>query len=96
MTSNTAPALYGLAKTAQVQALLKQQPAALRQGLEAALTHISDNPHPAHSRLSPFALRATPVYELMVETTSPKFVVVYVVDDKRERVTVVGLEPVWV
>ena len=88
--------VYGVAKAPSVQDLLKKQTATIRQHLEDAIGALSYNPRPPSSRVSPISGLAVPVLELPVETTSPKYLLVYFVEDTKEKVTLMAIMPIFV
>jgi hypothetical protein len=88
--------VYGVAKAPSVQDLLRKQTASIRQHLEDAISNLSYNPRPPNSKVSPISGLALPILELLVETTSPKYLLVYFVEDNKEKVTLMAIQTIFV
>jgi hypothetical protein len=97
MEANPTPAdTYGVVKAPGVQAWLQQQSAAVRQAVEDILARLSEHPRRPKSLVTMHTIRSMPVLALRVEAAAGKFVVVYFVEERAARVTVVGVERVFV
>ncbi len=102
MAPNPAPApaappaaviVYGVAKVPSVQDLLKKQTATMRQNLEDAIGALSYNPRPPNSQPVNGVPAAMGLMQWPVETTAPKYLLIYTVEDAKEKVTLIAIQP---
>jgi hypothetical protein len=99
MAPNPAPALaatvvvYGVAKVALVQEFLKKQTATMRQNLEDAISALSYDPRPVDSGPMVGVPAGMPLLQWPVNTTTPKYTLVYHIDDAKEKVTLIAINP---
>lgn len=87
---NTVAVLYGITKDPDVLDFLRGQTALLRDKINEAIDGLQSEPRPQGH--VPAVFSGFPIIKLVVETTHPPYLLVYTVDDNKEKIYVIAVQ----
>lgn len=80
---------YGISKAEDVQAFLKGQTASQRDHINDAIDNLQTNPKPAGFMEEAFG--TSKIFKVVIDTTQPPFLLVYLIDETKERVHIIAV-----
>jgi mRNA-degrading endonuclease RelE of RelBE toxin-antitoxin system len=82
--------LYGISKDPDVLDFVRGQPASLRDKINDAIDSLQANPRPQGH--IPAIFSGFPIIKLVISTTQPPYLLVYTVDDNKEKIYVIAVQ----
>ena len=87
---NAIAVLYGITKDPDVLTFLRGQPASLRDKLNDAIDNLQATPRPQGHVMANSG--GFPIVKLVVDTTQPHYLLVYTVDDNKEKIYIIAVQ----